>query len=198
LILTIIYGKLLAKGRLVMTHIKFPFDTNKALQAVLWLLCRNNGAMNKLKLVKLVFLADRAHLVKYGRPIVGGNYFAMDHGPVSSELLNTLNAAKTTHSKAPIQAGPAHMIKAAESPDERYLSESDLTTLDDIYRKFGHLDGFTLRDLTHKLKAYKKNTPQKGSRHRLPYEDFFEDYPKSKRAMLKIILDEQQAWADFN
>jgi uncharacterized phage-associated protein len=181
-----------------MSQIKFQFDTKKALQAVLWLLCRNNGAMNKLKLVKLVFLADREHLVKYGRPIVGGKYFAMDHGPVSSELLNMLNAAKTGTSRIPLKAGPSYSIKAADNPDERYLSESDLNVLDDIYRKFGHLDGFQLRDLTHELKAYKKNVPGKGSNRRLPYEDFFVDYPKSKRNMLKIILDEQQAWADFN
>jgi uncharacterized phage-associated protein len=122
----------------------------------------------------------------------------MDHGPVSSELLNILNAAQTARSKFPLKAGQSHIIKATDSPDERYLSESDLNVLDDIYRKYGHLDGFHLRDLTHELKAYKKNVPRKGSNHRLPYKDFFEDYPRSKRGMLKIILDEQQAWADFN
>jgi uncharacterized phage-associated protein len=179
-----------------MSHIKFPFEKDKAIQAVLWLLHRNNGAMDKLTLVKLVFFADREHLVKYGRPIIGGTYYTMEHGPVSSELLDLINSIETNDRRIPLKPC-GHNIKAADSPNANLLSESDVTILDGIYQIYGHLDGFRLRDLTHELKAYKKNIPPKGSRCELPYEDFFEDYPPQKRGMLNVILDEREAWADF-
>ena len=68
--------------------IKFPFKPDRASQSILGLLHRHGGSMDKLKLIKIIFLADREHLVKYGRPIVGGNYVAMDLGLVSSSLKN--------------------------------------------------------------------------------------------------------------
>jgi uncharacterized phage-associated protein len=179
-----------------MSNIKFPFDTNKAIQAVLWLLHRNNGAMDKLTLVKMMFFADREHLVKYGRPVIGGTYYTMEHGPVSSELLDLINSIKNSGNKIPLKLSD-HNIKATDSPNANFLSESDVTILDNIYQAYGHLDGFKLRDITHELKAYKKNTPPQGSRSELPYEDFFEDYPENERGMLNVILDEQEAWADF-
>jgi uncharacterized phage-associated protein len=184
-------------ARSVNKSIKFAFDREKAIQAVLWLLGRNSGAMDKLKLVKFFFLADQEHLARYGRPIIGGNYYTMDHGPVSSELLNLVNEASTAVSSLPFNISATHQISTNNSPDDRWLSKSDLDVLDDVYSRYGHMDGFQLRDMTHQLKAYKKNDPPKNGRKELPYEDFFLDLDPEAQQMLKIIHDEQEAWADF-
>jgi uncharacterized phage-associated protein len=178
-------------------NIKFQFDRRKAIQAVLWLLKRNNGSMDKLKLVKLFFLADREHLPRYGRPIIGGNYYAMDYGPVSSELLNLLDKEDPEISALPFNVSVSHQVSTDGCPDERWLSKSDLDVLDDIYERYGHMDPFQISDLTHKLEAYRKNEPPKGGRKELPYEDFFLDLDEKAQEMLRIILDEQEAWADF-
>ena len=37
-----------------------------------------------MKAIKLIYLADRLHLRKYGRPIIGDMYWAMKLGPVGS------------------------------------------------------------------------------------------------------------------
>ncbi|MFH1370504.1 MAG: Panacea domain-containing protein [Planctomycetota bacterium] len=181
--------------RITNKSIKFAFDREKAIQAILWLLGRNNGTMDKLKLVKLFFLADREHLARYGRPIVGGNYYTMDFGPVSSELYDLVKEKDTglpfTTEKTDYQ------IRANGVPDQRRLSKSDLDILDEIYSHYGHMDKFILVDMTHELKAYKKNEPAKGTRNQLPYEDFFLDLDAKSQEMLKIIHDEQEAWADF-
>ena len=42
----------------------------------------DNHRMNKLKLVKLIWAADRYHLRKYGRTVTDSEYFALPHGPV--------------------------------------------------------------------------------------------------------------------
>ncbi len=181
-------------------QIRFPFESNKAIQAVLWLLHRNNGSMDKLQLVKLLFYADHKHLIEYGRPILGGEYFVLTHGPVCSELLDMLDGIQQSGvSNLPLKARGQYDIIATESPDRQLLSESDLNALDEIYREYGHIDKWKLRDMTHEMLSCKKNELQGGEkRHALPYEDFFEDCPddESKR-MLQVILDEQEAWADL-
>src|SRR3972149_5673575 len=81
-----------------MGKVEFQFNREKATQAILWLVQRNNGALDKLQLVKMVLLADREHLARYGRPIIGGNYYTMKYGPVSSELKDYLDSPETSDS----------------------------------------------------------------------------------------------------
>lgn len=174
--------------------VTFPYDQKKAHQAALWFLHRHGGALEVLKLVKLIFFADRLHLFRYGRPITGGIYCALPHGPVADALYNDLKAQSAGHPGAEdspfIRVG--NKIQAAVSVDEEYLSESDLEALEETERLYGAFDSFHLRDLTHELKAYTKNDPGNGSRN-LPYEDFFEDLPADERWMLEIIREDNEA-----
>jgi len=168
-------------------NITFPYDRNKATQAILWLLHRNGGAMDKVKLVKLVYLADWNHLIRYGRPIVGGSYCAMKLGPVSSELLNHIE--ETTSDFATEQ----YRVLAKTTANEELLSESDIEILDEVYDKYRSCDSWKLVDITHRFKAWDKNYPDKDANtsYSLPYEDFFLD--TRDKSMLDIIREEQEA-----
>lgn len=172
--------------------IKFQYDSEKAKQAVLWLLHKNDGSMDKLQLVKLFFYADREHLVRYGRPIIGGTYYAMKFGPVCSELLDTFKENN------PSFGINNQELTAKQKPSMDWLSESDIEVLEDIYKNYGLIDRFRLSDMTHELKAYTKNMPPPNGRKLIPYEDFFEDLDDNAKKMLEIIRDEQDAWVDFS
>ncbi len=175
--------------------IKFQYDYEKAKQAVLWLLHKNSGSMDKLQLVKLFFFADREHLAKYGRPIIGGNYYTMKYGPVCSELKDAIDNGMGNS----LVLDATHRLVANEKPTTDWLSESDLEVLEDIYKNYGYTDQFRLSDITHNLEVYKKHWPPKnGKRELIPYEDFFADLDNNAKKMLEIIYDEQDAWADFN
>jgi len=76
-----------------MAEIKFPYDRERAWQTILWFANAHGGSIDLLKLVKLIFYADREHLVRYGRPITGGIYRALPLGPVAVNVLDDLNAA---------------------------------------------------------------------------------------------------------
>lgn len=56
-----------------------PFD----IEAIYYILSKL-GKMDKLKLLKLVYLADKYHLIYYGRTITNDDYYAMKHGPIAS------------------------------------------------------------------------------------------------------------------
>lgn len=171
--------------------IRFGYDPERASHASLWLLTRHDGKLDKLKLVKLLFLSDRLHLARYGRPVVGGDYSAMPHGPVASDFLNALNACEVDG----LETGDGYAVRATAAADEDYLSESDIEVLTEINRAFGAKDAWTLRNLTHQLKAWKSNYPGNNSSARLPYEDFFEDLDPEYGDILGVILDDQEATA---
>lgn len=168
--------------------IKFPFEPNRASQSVLWLLHRHGGSMDKLKLIKMIFLADREHLVHYGRPIVGGDYVAMDLGLVSSSLKDYIEG-KTTSKDLPFVIQGGYNLVAKQPTDEDWLSESELEILDRVYEEHKHTDSVKLGLMTHKYKAWANNEPSSGSSKPVPYEDFFED--SDNKAMLELILDDQ-------
>jgi uncharacterized phage-associated protein len=168
--------------------ISFTYDADRARNAVLWLLKRH-GRIDRLKLIKLVFLADRMHLKKYGRPIVGGRYCAMKHGPVSSELLaavqqGALEGARTVDDVR---------VEGSADPDEDYLAQSDLEVLQQIDDDFGKLDTWLLRDHTHLFELWKNNFPGGNSSSTIPYEDFFLDADEGEKALLELIRDHSEA-----
>ena len=70
---------------------KPSFKEDKATQAAAFFLKKRNAPMSHLKLIKLLYLAEREALIRLGRPITFDFYVSMDHGPVLSETLNLLH-----------------------------------------------------------------------------------------------------------
>jgi len=144
--------------------------------------------MDKLKLIKMAFFADREHLVRYGRPIVGGDYVTMDLGLVSSQLKDYVEGQISSSLPFVLQ-GNCNLV-ATQATNENQLSESELEILDKVYDRYKNIDSVKLGLMTHEYKAWKNNVPPKGSCKPVPYEDFFEE--KDNKAMLDLILDEQE------
>lgn len=169
--------------------ISFSYNHSKTPQVALWLLHRHGGSMDKLKLVKMVFLADREHLIRYGRPIVGGHYFTMRRGPVSSEFKEYVDC-QMTGVELPFALNGQFNLVATQPVDENWLSPSDREILDTIYYEYKDFSPIQLANITHQFKAYKKHVPEAGSRCPIPYEDFFED--SDSKDMLALVLEEQE------
>lgn len=170
-------------------RIEFPFDKARAHNAVLWLVERHGGLLNKLSLLKLVFLADFQHLMRYGRPIVGGTYVSMEHGPVASEMFDDLKI----DGYAPFElVDNGETIKALTTADVNELAESDIEILGEVDAKYGALEPYTLCDMTHDYEAWRNNY-RYGTAHLIPYEDFFLDEPGNDD-LLECLRDDQEAW----
>ncbi len=173
-------------------EIRFPYDPNRARNAALWFLHHHGGQMSVLKLVKLLFLADFEHLTRYGRPITGGPYCALEHGPVASSFYEEVkpNANPITEFH---RSGKE--IVADEAPNEDFLAESDLEALASVNARYGAMDGFRLRDLSHAYRLWTDNWRDDASRKSfaIPFEDFFKD--ADAPAMLDILRDDNDARA---
>ncbi|MDK1031588.1 MAG: Panacea domain-containing protein [Planctomycetia bacterium] len=179
-------------------RIVFPYARTKWTEVVRWFLDMHGGGMDLMKLMKLIFLADKAHLVKYGRPIVGGHYYAMRFGPISSELLSKLRHCTGTEDVPFIRTANRISPVGGCGFNEDEFSESDLEILEEVNSEYGRMDSISLADLTHHMQLWQKNFPDPAARtsRPIPYEDFFlEDGDKS---MLELIREHQEAMEFLN
>ena len=188
-----------------MKKLDFDFNPRKFIQALVFFSKNGVSDLTKMKVAKLLFLADKLHLVRYGRPITGDDYFAMQYGPVPSGAKNFLDAAEETmvsvgpDETAGLFDGYVKMVPTsylpvitATGPDDfRVFSRSERKILDEVLKKFGGLTAAKLSDLTHKDRAYviPNNTRPEFGRAEMPYELFFEGQDKS---MLAVAEAEQE------
>ena len=157
-------------------------ETLKIIHALHYLL-KKIGKADKLKLLKLLFLADKYHLIKYGRTVTGDEYWAMEYGPVGSVAKDILsfdpnfNSYELKMAKRFIQKEGENDFKPSENikiEDLDYLSETDKEALDFIVDHFGGKPTFDLVNFTHKYPEWKKYE-----------EDFKEGF--TKREKIKLV-----------
>ena len=75
----------------VSTKIKFNFNRQKAVEAILYFVnARKEKTLTVMHLLKFLYYADKYHLEKYYRPVLGDFYYAMENGPVASNVNNFL------------------------------------------------------------------------------------------------------------
>ena len=135
------------------------FNERKAAQAAAWLLFRAGGAMPLLKLMKLMYLAERRSLELHNEPLIGDRLVSMEHGPVLSRTYNHMNGAMPSaeggwESWIADRAGHVLALRdpaRLQSPETQLLalSDSDAETLDEIWGRFGDLDQWQLVEYTH-------------------------------------------------
>jgi uncharacterized phage-associated protein len=176
--------------------IEFVYDEERARHSTLWLL-KQHGPLDHIKLLKLILLADLEHLKRYGRPIAGGPYFAMEHGPVSSELFDDLKLLSASPSASKLSGTEAvndFTLRALVEPNEDYLSETDLEVLRYVNEVYGGWDRYRLSTETHKLSAWIKNykgptSDGRDAAYPIPYDDFMADV--LDKTMAAIVADAQ-------
>lgn len=121
--------------------------------------------VSQYDLVKTLFLADRAHLNEWGRPITFDNYAAMKHGPVPSLAYDLLKANSKALKDYQIGVlpwvskdqgmGKKHFFPVEPFfPSGDYLSESDTEALSDSLGTVLRLGFGQIRRLTHEDPAY--------------------------------------------
>ena len=107
--------------------------------------------MPYIRLLKLLYLADRESWLKYNRPITGDEYVSMPHGPV---LSNTLDLMKRENHEGPWESAitkSGYDVALRGEVDCGPLSEAEIEILKDAYDLFEWMDQWKLRDYTHTL-----------------------------------------------
>jgi uncharacterized phage-associated protein len=138
------------------------YREDRATQAAARFLKLRGGRMSYLKLMKLLYLADRKALVDLGRPITYDAFFSMPQGPVLSRTLDLIGE------EPPPQGGPSYWRQVIAPPENwevalrrpnaaipnDQLSEADEQIIDSIFGEFGHRSRWELVEYTHTLPEY--------------------------------------------
>jgi len=183
-----------------MSGITFRFAPDKFVQATA-LLLDHVGPCTRLKIAKLLYLADRHHLVRHGAPILGDRYYRLPLGPVPSRALDLLEAA------ADLAAGDLELSPDPTSenlqrfieirnPQSRYaeyvarsgfkpdaLSQSEMGSLAQVAERHGTWTAIQLKDFTHRHHAWLKTAPSQ----EMDYLLFFVDEPEADPEALRYL-----------
>lgn len=164
------------------------FQYKKTVQALVFF-TDERGEQNKMKALKLIWLADRLHLRKYARTITGDIYFALPKGPVASttrDILERYGLGSTEEEYVDqyldVQTDK-YTYRALEKLDENVFSISDLDVMTKIKESYFHLNPFDLSDASHEFPEWKqyKSAFDKGliTRERIDTLDLFLDFEDS-------------------
>jgi uncharacterized phage-associated protein len=108
--------------------IEYRLNERKATAAAVLLLELDGGTMDYMRLVKLMYFAEREALKTYGRPITGDLYFSMEDGPVLSTVLDF---CKTRQAQSRIWDEAIKKVSRWTVGLNRPFSERDLGPLSD-------------------------------------------------------------------
>jgi uncharacterized phage-associated protein len=134
------------------------FIEAKAAQVAAYFLIRTKGSMPLLKLMKLMYLAERRSFQAYGEGISGDRLVSMQQGPVMSITLDLMNGAIESAAggwESWIADRAEHQISLQDDKrdstedDLLALSDADLAVLKQTWDEFGRLNKFQLVDYTH-------------------------------------------------
>ena len=183
--------------------IRFSFDVEKFADAMAFLASRGVNQLTTMKAVKLLYFADREHLLKYGRPILGDWYACMDHGPVPSSAYDILKQIKDPD---PTVMSPTTKIVSehitTRGTGDKYpvfvpvgeqdfdaLSDSDLEILDMVVEKYGKRSAMDLSDETHKHAAWR--VCREAGDHEMDYRQFFDDCDDSSDIRSLVEMEQE-------
>jgi uncharacterized phage-associated protein len=178
------------------------FDFMKVTQVLNYLAIKLGGKVDKLRAIKLLYLADKYHLRKYGRLVTGDQYIAMKLGPVQSgvkdiaDLSDFLDSEERDYASLFIKK-EGHDIKSIRKIDYDELSQTDVEALNFVLERFGSLSDSDLIKLTHKGYEWRKHESELKLKSRVDIDilDFFED--SEDDGISKITKDTKEAALGF-
>ncbi len=149
--------------------------------------------MGYLRLLKLLYIADRQHLESRRRPIVGTRLVAMKNGPLHSEVYNLL---KGEHVAEPLWSEfirrDGYEIELVKDPGVSELSAAEVRTLTTVSDRYKAVDEWDLVEITHDFPEWIENYPNQSedTSRTIPFENLLDAIGLEKERA--AILDDLQ------
>lgn len=129
-----------------------------------------------LRVLKMLYIADRESIKEIGRPIIGSQAVAMEHGPLHSKAYDLI---KGNHKDAALWFKyfdtERWFIKMNSETDVSELSRYEVTKLEEISKRYYHYDEWQLSKLTHDFVEWERNYKEDSrSSFPIPFEEIIE------------------------
>ncbi|MGY3088210.1 hypothetical protein ACVWYF_001243 [Hymenobacter sp. UYAg731] len=175
------------------------FNHRKTTQALNFFASKEGGAINKMKALKLLWIADRLHVRKYGRLISNDTYFAMPRGPVASgarDIMNHtsyLSEEERVYSEKFVSDETRTTFRSIADVELKVFSKTDHDAIIEAYNSFGKSDEQELSELSHVYPEWKRfeTRLQAGmaSRYEIDFLDFFANPSEANHSLFSENLE---------
>jgi hypothetical protein len=172
-------------------QIAYRINYEKAIEALIFLADKKPG-IDIYHVAKVLFYADKMHVNKFARPILGDTYICMDHGPVPSGVRDLITDNPwlspdliDKKSESLSIEGKRYNLTAKRKPNLDYFSKTDLDCLIAALREHGGKTFSELRAQTHDEKCYMES----GSNQPIDYALLIEDDNPNRQSILEEMKE---------
>ncbi len=134
------------------------FNEKKATQATAYILDKLGGTEYYIKLIKLLYIADRKAIAELGLPITSDHYVSMDKGPVLSAIYNLINEGPSPDVPSIwhdfISPPKNYRVSLDDNPGTGSLNQYEKEILDKVVQEFGSWNRWDLIDYCHRFPEY--------------------------------------------
>lgn len=172
--------------------IMFRFDFKKTIQAISVTIRENpNHVIGRLRLLKLLYIADREAIRETGYPITCDRVVAMKHGPVLSCLYDII---KGENSKSPefnnYYTVNGRDISMHNDPGIGSLNKYEIRKLKEVVEKYKTVEDYDIVKETHLFPEWSKNDPGNSS-IAISWNDIFESLELDEEKIASIKREVQ-------
>lgn len=134
---------------------QFEFQPEKSLAVTAYLAERSGETMYTI--LKMVYLVDRFHLERYGRPITGDHFIAMPQGACPSKIYDSMKVLRGEANNNYLPEGDkyldvdaeTHDVSIKDMPPMDVLSASDIECIDEVLSILARRGCRVIRDMAH-------------------------------------------------
>jgi len=166
------------------------FNLTKSIQAAAELLVKEPGKqMSRLRLIKMLYIADREALKETGRPITWDRWVAMKHGPVLSRFYDVIKGEEVGSSElAKFVEQQGHQLTLKSDPGKDQLNRFEIRKLSEISSRYRDLGDWDLVEVTHRFPEWVKNDPGESSRV-IPLQDILAGVGMDAKRIKSVLSD---------
>jgi uncharacterized phage-associated protein len=170
----------------------FTFEPLKTTQAAAFLLTLEGRVMDRMRLLKLLYIVDRELLVSKGRTLTGDLAVAMNYGPVLSHTYDLIKGDEQSPAdRNKFIRSVSRKLVLMGDPGRGELSRREVDKLEEVSNRFRGISTSGLSAFTHEFSEWSKNFVPDTSRP-IPWTDALEGMCSAhKVALFEEKLAEQ-------
>ncbi len=130
--------------------------------------------MNYMRLLKVLYIAERESLGETGHPILGATIYAMERGPVMDEIY-ALMKGQSFHAPEfqKYFVRDHYAIAMIDDPGNGDLTEYEIAKIQEVEERYADRDEWDMVNICHELQEWKKNDPGKSCKT-IPLRDILD------------------------
>ncbi len=140
-----------------MQDIQFNFDKEKVLNVILYI-AEKLKRKDFHKIFKILYFSDREYLARYGMPITGDCYIAMEAGPVPSKAYDIFKIVRgdsymmdTENLKQYFVVSDWMYISPRKEADLKKIAPNEIAVIDECIRLYGDLSYDEIKEKSHDI-----------------------------------------------